>query len=84
MKINEAIRQARQLAGMEQKDLALLIGSSQPHISRIESGAKVPGADLISKIEDATRFSIVPHLGGWEVISRAEITEMLKFQEVEK
>jgi len=43
-------------AGLSQTQLASIVGTSQPHIARIEAGKNDPGTELIGKVADALKL----------------------------
>lgn len=49
----ETLTMLRLSAGMSQVQLAKTVGTTQPHIARIEGGRVDPGTDLIVRIADA-------------------------------
>lgn len=49
----ESFSALRLAAGMSQKQLAALVGTSQPHIARIELGKADPSTDTIARIANA-------------------------------
>jgi len=57
------IREARQAAGISQKDLAARLGISPPTLSGYESGAHDPKSDLLSDIADICGVSVDYLLG---------------------
>ena len=59
------VEEFRERLGLKQKDLAVIIGVTQPTISNIESGKKIPSVELaiyISRALDSTveELFIVP------------------------
>jgi ribosome-binding protein aMBF1 (putative translation factor) len=51
------LTQLRLAVGLSQARLAELIGTSQPHIARIEGGRNDPGTEMIAKLADALGVS---------------------------
>lgn len=49
----------RLAAGLSQLQLAKLVGTSQPHIARIEGGTTDPGTDLVARIAKALNIEDV-------------------------
>ncbi|MBI4696154.1 MAG: helix-turn-helix domain-containing protein [Gammaproteobacteria bacterium] len=49
----ESLASLRLAAGLSQAQLAARVGTSQPHIARIEMGKTDPGTDLIARIAEA-------------------------------
>lgn len=49
----ESLSSLRLRAGVSQGQLARLVGTSQPHIARIEGGQTDPGTDLVARIATA-------------------------------
>ena len=54
----DRIRQAREIRGMTQMDLAGLIGVEQSHVSHLEQGVRDPSLETLQRIALATKFSI--------------------------
>src|SRR5439155_8894810 len=54
----ERIRQAREIRGMTQRDLANRIGKHQSLVAQVEIGLKTVSDDLVSLVAAATRFPI--------------------------
>ena len=50
------VRRAREDAGLSQRALATLAGIKQPNLAMIESGARVPSAELLARILRAARM----------------------------
>ncbi|WP_136709602.1 XRE family transcriptional regulator [Agromyces sp. H66] len=50
------VRRAREDAGMSQRDLAARAGLKQPNLAAIESGAREPSSELLSRILRAARL----------------------------
>ena len=82
MKINEAIKSARDQSGLTQVELAEKIGNSQSGITKLENGHRMPSGETISRIEQATGVSILPYQGEWEVMTKNVIAEMLKSENI--
>ena len=55
----ETIRSERLLRKMTQKDLAVICGSSVPHISKMETGRERPGQATIARLAEA--LDLNPH-----------------------
>jgi transcriptional regulator with XRE-family HTH domain len=53
------IRDAREAAGLSQRELALKAGTSQPTISAYEQGRKVPTAETLIRLVEATGHELV-------------------------
>ena len=60
MDYGKALKVARAIAGLQQKDLARRAGLDPSHISLIESGRRKPSSVAIEKISGA--LAIPPHL----------------------
>lgn len=60
MNYGKAIRVARALAGLQQKELASRAGLDPSHISLIEQGKRNPSVEALEKL--ATALGIPPHL----------------------
>lgn len=52
--IRRVVEESRRAAGMTQAELARRIGTTQPAISKIESGRTLPGLDLLERVARAT------------------------------
>ena len=50
------VRRAREDAGLSQRALATLAGIKQPNLAMIESGARVPSAELLARILRGARM----------------------------
>ena len=57
--IVEALREAREAAGLSQRALSNLAGLTQSHVSHIESGSKDPGLSKIIDIARALNLELV-------------------------
>ncbi len=74
----ERVKQARELIGLTQSDLARKIGVTQPMVAHIEGGFKQPSEEVLSSIATVTRLPAafflrggVPDLpAGWVRLSR--------------
>ena len=55
MSLGENIREQRHKRGLEQKELALILGVSSPTISNIERDVKTPSLKTLKKIAHALR-----------------------------
>lgn len=53
-RIGRVVRESRRAAGMTQAELARRIGTTQPAISKIESGRTLPGIDLLERLARGT------------------------------
>jgi transcriptional regulator with XRE-family HTH domain len=54
MTIGRVVQESRRDAGMTQTELARRIGTTQPAVSKIESGRTLPGFDLLERVARAT------------------------------
>jgi transcriptional regulator with XRE-family HTH domain len=61
--IGRTVEDSRRSAGLTQAELARRIGTTQPAISKIESGRTVPGIDLLDRVARATGRPITLILG---------------------
>lgn len=75
------IRELREAKGMQQKELAIDLGVSQPTISDWESGRKVPSARSTQKLADYFNVSIDYLLGKEEESEQAEVFSPERLQE---
>lgn len=84
MEASQALRHARQAAGLSQRDLAVRAGVAQPAIARIESGAVVPRVDTMDRLLRACgrALEVGPLYG--EGIDRTAIRELLKLTPKER
>lgn len=51
--IGEELRRLREKAGLDQRQLAIKIGCSQPHISNVETGESKPSDELVERYRKA-------------------------------
>ena len=58
--VSHIITEARLRKGLTQKELADLIDTQQPSIARAESGASLPGHDLLKRIAKALNTCLLP------------------------
>lgn len=63
------LRTWRAEKGILQEQLAEILGISQEHISRLESGRHTPGLDLAHRIEDVTLGAVSSR--DWLEVERA-------------
>lgn len=61
--ISSLITEARVHFGLTQEKLAKLIGTQQPSIARIESGAVLPSIQLLKRIADSLNTHVVIKFG---------------------
>jgi Zn-dependent peptidase ImmA (M78 family)/transcriptional regulator with XRE-family HTH domain len=54
----DRIRQAREIRGMTQMELAALIGVEQSHVSHLEQGIRDPSPETLQRVAMATQFSV--------------------------
>lgn len=54
MTTGRVVEETRRAAGLTQAELARRIGTTQPAISKIESGRTLPGIDLLERVARAT------------------------------
>jgi transcriptional regulator with XRE-family HTH domain len=62
-RIGRVVEESRRAAGMTQAELARRIGTTQPAISKIESGRTLPGIDLLERVARATGWSFTLTFG---------------------
>src|SRR4051794_768151 len=81
MFLGERIRQAREIRGQTQEDLADKIKRSKALVAQVEAGFKMPTNEFIELVADATDFPITffnepPHaeFGMAEILLRAQRT----------
>lgn len=58
-KIGQAIARIRRSQSITQEQLAMAIGSNQPHLSDIETGNKEPTVEMLYRICDELNISIL-------------------------
>jgi len=61
MKTNEygdLIRECRKAAGISQRDLAVRTGMAKCNLSKIETGATIPGTDTFEKLIESCGYEI--------------------------
>jgi transcriptional regulator with XRE-family HTH domain len=56
------LEEARIKKGFTQKQLAEMIGTQQPSIARVESGAQIPSLPFLGKIAEAFETYLIPPL----------------------
>lgn len=56
MNFGRMLKAIRAWRGMEQRELATLIGIDRPTLSRVETGLVLPGSDLEERIKKALRW----------------------------
>jgi transcriptional regulator with XRE-family HTH domain len=61
--IGAIVRRERRAAGLTQARLAEAVGTTQPAISKIESGRTLPGLDLLERVARATGRPITITIG---------------------
>ena len=71
MKAGRLIKEARLRAGISQAELARRVGSSQPAIARVESGAVSPSVDRLSDLIRACGFDLELRLTPHDTAERA-------------
>lgn len=78
MEAAEALRGARQAAGLSQRDLARLARTPQPAIARIEQGRVTPRVDTLGRLLAACgrELELAPQAG--QGIDRTVIRQLLK------
>ena len=54
----ERIRQAREIRGLTQLELAKLVGIEQSHVSHLEQGLRESSPEVLERIAMATKFSV--------------------------
>jgi transcriptional regulator with XRE-family HTH domain len=62
--IGDLVSERRLRAGLRQRELAALVGTTQAAISKIETGRTLPTIETLERIADATGAPIVITLGG--------------------
>jgi ribosome-binding protein aMBF1 (putative translation factor) len=66
------LKQAREVRGISQSQLAQLVGTKQPSIARLESGRVTPRIDLLQKIANALGMKLVVRLEPFDLPRRPE------------
>jgi len=81
MFLGERIRQAREIRGLTQEELAEKLICSQALVAQVEAGFKLPTGDFIESVAEATEFPITffnepphPEFGIAEILLRAQRT----------
>jgi len=54
MTVGRVVERSRREAGLTQAELARRIGTTQPAVSKIESGRTLPGVELLERVARAT------------------------------
>ena len=57
-RLGERIKALREQQGLSQRKLALMIGSNQTHIWRIENGTVNVGLDILCRLADALEVNV--------------------------
>jgi transcriptional regulator with XRE-family HTH domain len=71
------IREARELAGLSQAELAALIRSRQPVISRWERGLESPRVDTLARILEACGFEADLVFRRHDDVDRSQVVQQL-------
>ena len=69
--IGRGIKYIRKLKGLNQSDLAKIIGSTQEHISKIETDFHTPSKEMIEKISEALKAE--PIIFYWYSVTEDDI-----------
>lgn len=56
----ERIRSIRERLKLNQTDFAMVLGITQEHVSRLETGRKEPGGPLVRLLEMIDHFGSIP------------------------
>ena len=56
--LGEIIRRQRELAALPMRQLAQMVGISNPYLSQIERGLRRPSAEILSQIAKGLRISV--------------------------
>ncbi len=68
-KIGKRVEKARKIAGLTQQELAKKLETSQPNISRIESGFQIPSIKMLYRIARALKTDLVlPSFGNLQTV----------------
>jgi transcriptional regulator with XRE-family HTH domain len=77
--IGALVRERRRRAGLDQRRLGDLVGTTQAAISKIETGRTLPTIETLDRIARATGEPIVLTLGGGaDRVSRREMRERVR------
>lgn len=78
------IREARNLAGLSQAELAAKIGTTQPNVSRWERGFDVPRVDTLGRILQACGFEADLRFRRHDDVDRSQIVYQLSLSPEER
>ena len=62
MSLTNLVREARRRSGLSQAQLAALAGVPKSTVGRIESGARIPSAELVERLVEAAGWDVVVSL----------------------
>jgi len=84
MRIGRDLREARERAGLSQRELARRSAVAQPNIARIESGDQVPRVDTLDRLLRAcdARLEVTSWAG--RGVDRSQIRELLGMTPLER
>jgi len=78
------IREARELAGLSQAELAAKLETTQPVVSRWERGSDVPRPDTLGRILQACGFEADLHFRRHDDVDRSQIIRSLAMSPAER
>jgi transcriptional regulator with XRE-family HTH domain len=78
------IREARELAGLSQAELAARVATTQPVVSRWEKGVDVPRADTLGRILQACGFEADLRFRRHDDVDRSQIRHALSLSPAER
>lgn len=71
--IGNGIKKLREIRGLSQGDLCVLIETDQSYVSQIEQNAKIPSSKLVKKIAEA--LDVHPIVLYWFNLTRDDVRE---------
>ena len=84
LNVPSVIREARELAGMSQADLAASVGTAQSAVSRWERGVDVPRVDTLARILHACGFEADVRFRRHDDVDRGQILNQLSLSPLER
>jgi len=80
--VSHLISEARLRKGLTQEELAILVGTKQPGIARVESGSSLPSLGFLKKIAIAIGADLVaPRFGFMEDVNQTSINIIYRVEE---
>ncbi len=80
----EVIKEARRRAGLSQRELAEIIGVSQPNIAAYEAGTRVPSLSMLQRLAGACRHHVTFGLERGRQATEGEVLKLLSREPVDR